>query len=110
MVLGSTQPLIEMSTRSISWGKGGRCVRLKPYHHLVPLSLNLGTLNSWNPLGHSGPVTGLLYLYLYSIAVEGSGRMGPLGPLVDFIFTYCVGQVGSDPWKSDCYLSNDLPN
>jgi len=32
MVLGSTQPLTEMSTRYISWGggggKGGRCVRL----------------------------------------------------------------------------------
>ena len=29
MALGSTQPLIEMSTRNISWGgKGGRCVRL----------------------------------------------------------------------------------
>jgi hypothetical protein len=28
MALGSTQPLTEMSARSISWGKGGRCVRL----------------------------------------------------------------------------------
>jgi len=28
MVLGSTQPLTEMSTRSVSWGKGGRCVTL----------------------------------------------------------------------------------
>ena len=28
MVLGSTQPLTQMSTRNISWGKGGRCVRL----------------------------------------------------------------------------------
>jgi hypothetical protein len=28
----------------------------------VPLSRNLGTLNSWNPLGHSRPLTGLLYL------------------------------------------------
>jgi hypothetical protein len=26
------------------------------------LSRNLGTLTSWNPLGHSRPVTGLLYL------------------------------------------------
>jgi len=24
-----------------------------------------GTLTSWNTLGHSGPVTGLIYLYLY---------------------------------------------
>jgi hypothetical protein len=28
MTLGSSQPLIEMSTRNITWGKGGRCVGL----------------------------------------------------------------------------------
>jgi hypothetical protein len=28
MALGSIQPLTEMSTRSISWGKCGRCIRL----------------------------------------------------------------------------------
>jgi hypothetical protein len=28
MTLGSTQPLVKMSTRNISGGKGGRCVRL----------------------------------------------------------------------------------
>ena len=28
------------------------------------MSCNLGTLTSWNPLGHSRPVTGLLYLFL----------------------------------------------
>jgi hypothetical protein len=32
----------------------------------VPFSCDLGTLTSWNPLGHSRPVTGLLYLYLPS--------------------------------------------
>ena len=61
MALGSTQPLTEMSTRGISWGKGGRCVRLTTYHHLVS-SRNLGALTSWNPLGLSRPVMGLLYL------------------------------------------------
>ena len=30
----------------------------------MPLSLNLGTLTYWNPLGHSRPVTGLIYLFL----------------------------------------------
>ena len=44
----------------------------QPYHHPVPLSCNLGTLISWNPLGHSRPVMGLLYLYLY-IAEEADG-------------------------------------
>ena len=29
MALGSTQPLVKMSTRNIPRGKGGRCVRLK---------------------------------------------------------------------------------
>ena len=33
----------------------------QPYHHPVPLSRNLGTLTSWNPLGLSRPVMGLIY-------------------------------------------------
>jgi len=28
MALGSTQPLVKMSTRNIPGGKGGRCVKL----------------------------------------------------------------------------------
>jgi hypothetical protein len=35
---------------------------LTTYHHPVPLSRNLGTLTSWNPVGLSRPVTGLLHL------------------------------------------------
>ena len=42
------------------WGNGGRCVRLTTYHQPVPLSRNLGALTSWNPLGLSRPVMGLL--------------------------------------------------
>ena len=45
--------------------KSRRCVRLTTYHHPVPLSRNLGTLTSWNPLGLSRPVMGLLYLFIY---------------------------------------------
>jgi len=45
-------------------GKGGRCVRLTTYHCPMPLSRNLGNLTSWNPLGPSRPVMGLLYLFL----------------------------------------------
>jgi hypothetical protein len=33
------------------------------------LSWNLGTLTSWNPLGHSRPVTGLLYLYYHLLSL-----------------------------------------
>jgi len=30
----------------------------QPYHHPVPLSCNLGTVTSWNPLSYSRPVMG----------------------------------------------------
>ena len=29
----------------------------------VPLSWNVGTLTSWNPLDHSRPVMGLIYIF-----------------------------------------------
>jgi len=45
-------------------GKGGRCVRLITYHHPVPLSRHLGVLTSWNRLGLSRPVMGLLSFYV----------------------------------------------
>ena len=58
MALGSTQPLTEMSARSISWGKGGRYVRLTtlpPSFAVVMKSRNLNFLET--------SVTGLIYLY-----------------------------------------------
>jgi len=59
-------------------GNGGRCVRLTTYHHPVPLSRNLGTLTSWNPLDHSRPVMGLIYLYLlHDIQVAGLSPRKP---------------------------------
>jgi hypothetical protein len=65
MALGSTQPLVKMSTRNIPGGKGGRCVTVTASQ---PLSAewheNLGAQTFWNPLGYIGPVTGLLYLYI----------------------------------------------
>jgi hypothetical protein len=39
-------------------GKGGQCVRLKTNHFNVPMSRNLGTLSSWNPVGQFRPVMG----------------------------------------------------
>ena len=50
--------------------KSGRCVRLTTYHHPLPLSRNLGTLTSWNQLGHSRPIMGLLYLYHSTLQVN----------------------------------------
>jgi len=73
MALGSTQPLTEMSTGEFPGDKGGRCVRLTTYYHPVPLSWNLGTLISWNPLGLS-PAMGLFYLYSWSNRTLTSGK------------------------------------
>jgi len=39
----------------------------------MSLSRNLGTLTSWNTLGPSGPLTGLLYLYM-SLKKEAYGK------------------------------------
>ena len=65
MALGSTQPLVKMSTRNIPGGKGGRCVRLTTS---PPSRAECHEIwepkTSWNPLGHTEPVTGILYLYL----------------------------------------------
>jgi hypothetical protein len=69
MALGSTKALVKMSTRNIPGGKGGRCVRLTTSPpSCVVCHENLGDYTSWNPLGHTGPVTGLLYLYLNNIS------------------------------------------
>jgi len=53
-------------------GTGGQCIRLTTYLHPVPLSRNVGTLTSWNPLGLSRPVMGLFYLYLLLANVDGN--------------------------------------
>ena len=51
----------------------------------LPLPLNLGTVTSWNPLGLSRPVMGLIYLYLfylYSISLYNQKRHA-VGQLVE---------------------------
>jgi hypothetical protein len=67
MALGSTQLLVKMSTRDVLGGKGGRCVRLTSYHHIVPMSRNLGALTLLDLSGPAWPVIGVLYLYLFSL-------------------------------------------
>ena len=42
--------------------KSGRCIRLTTLPPSCAVVTNLGALNSWNPLGLSRPVMGLLYL------------------------------------------------
>jgi hypothetical protein len=65
MALGSTLPLTEMSTRNISlWGGGGvnaaGAYGWQPTTFICRLSRNLGASTSWNPVGLSRPVMGLL--------------------------------------------------
>jgi hypothetical protein len=52
MVLGSTQPLTEMSTRSLPGGKGGRCVGLTTLPSSCAVVKKSGNLNfPWATLG-----------------------------------------------------------
>ena len=53
--------------------KSGRCIRLTTYHHPVPLSQNLGALTSWNPLGLSKAVMGLLFTLLPLVSQHARG-------------------------------------
>ena len=67
MALVSTQPVIETSTRNISWERGLRrpVRRLDNLNTLMcRLSRNVGASSSWNPLGLTRPVIGLLYIFL----------------------------------------------
>jgi hypothetical protein len=89
MALGSTQPLTEMSTRSISWGKGGRCVRLTtlpPYCAVVKKS---GILNLLEP---SGPLQAC-----NGTAAFAGGRRSGTGLCVrdEGSFSYAVEQIPS---------------
>jgi hypothetical protein len=51
MALGSTQPLTEMNTRCISWGKGGRCVRLTTLPPSCAVVMKSGNFNFLEPSG-----------------------------------------------------------
>jgi len=52
MAPGSTQPLIEMSTRNISWGdKGGRCVGLTTLLHSYKNCLEIWAPKTLGVLG-----------------------------------------------------------
>ena len=65
----------------------------------MPLSWNLGTLTSWNPLGHSRPVTGLLYLYLNFLEPSG-----PLQACNGLLYLFAVFSV----WSSKAFVVSTL--
>jgi len=68
MTLGLTQPLTEMSTRSIFWGKGGRCVRLTTLPPSCAVVTKSGILNILESSGTLQACNGTalpLYIYIY---------------------------------------------
>jgi len=74
MALGSTQPLTEMSTRCISWGKSGRCVRLTTLPPSCAVVMKSGNLNF---LEHSGPLQackGTALPYSFLLLTESTSR------------------------------------
>ena len=66
VTLVSTQPLTEMSTRNIYWGKGGRCIRLT----LLPPSC-ADCLEIWKPQSPGNPktCTGIALAYYFLIRI-----------------------------------------
>jgi hypothetical protein len=65
MALGLTQPLIEMSTRNISWGvKAASAKGWQPYHLHVPTVLKFGSLNLLEPSGAVQAFNGIALLFM----------------------------------------------
>jgi len=73
---GSTQLLTEMSTRSISWGEGGRCVRLTT---LPPscVVMKSGNLNFLEPSGPVQASNGTALPALLFAIIFGLSRLSP---------------------------------
>ena len=63
MALGSTQPVIEISTRSISWGKGGLCVRLTTLPPSCAVVMKSESLNFLEPSGPLWTCNGIALPY-----------------------------------------------
>ena len=55
MALESTQPITEMKAMSISWGKGGRCLRLTTLPPSWAIVTYSGNLNFLEPSGYLRP-------------------------------------------------------
>jgi hypothetical protein len=109
MALGSTQPLTGMSTRCISWGKGGRCVRLTTLLPSCAVVMKSGNLNCLEP---SGPLqacneTALPYLPLSIYSENPTFGLDSLTATCMFVTTNdtCVSKAGSP----DKHIINSPP-
>ena len=84
MALGSTQLLTEMSTRSVSWGKGGRCVRLTTLPSSWAVVMISGNLNFLEPSWPLQACNGIVLPLPFTLAGEacseipsGDAELGP---------------------------------
>ena len=73
--MGSTQPLTEMSTRGMSWGKGGRCLRLTNLPPSCTVAMKSGNLDFMEP---SGP------LQACNGTAASRAPLAPLAPLTPY--------------------------
>ena len=70
MALGTTQPLTEMSTRCISWGKGSRCVRLTTLPPSCVVVMKSGNLYFLEPSGPLQACNGTaLSSFIYNVLI-----------------------------------------
>ena len=80
----STQTL-KVSTRNLSWGKGGRCVWLTTYHPCnAETSRKSGVLIYPEPLGPPRPVGGQLYFYTQPIRSQNVKKVSKRKSKHDF--------------------------
>ena len=65
MVLGSTQPLTEMSIRLFPGGKGGWCVRLTTLPPSCAVVMKSGNINFLEPFGPFQVCNGTALSFMY---------------------------------------------
>ena len=88
MALGSTQPLKEMSTRRISWGKCGRCVRLTTLPPPCAVVMKSGNLNFLEPPGLPQACNGTAFT-IFRDVMTYSGRTMETFPWNILLFKRC---------------------
>ena len=106
MALGSTQPPTEMSTGSISWGKGVRCVRWTTLPPSCTVVMKSGNLNFLEPSGPLQACNGTaLPFYLLNPLTSNdpySGRTAPLNSKRCILYIYSTN-IGTEYFKHDIY-------